>query len=461
MTNSNDRWKIFFQTFQESISPEKLVSDALISSEMGDAFDLLTVGKNALQMYLGGCRYHKSSLSSLVISPDYFESIPFSEKNGQQSDIVQLELMQTANMPNMVQFKQNLHEKTVFVYSNHPIPASGSFFAGKKAIEWLEAPRDGKQLVVCISGGTSALLACPPDGISPEEKSFVHLLLVSSGVNITKINTVRRHLSKVKGGRLFRIASKKYSKILVLALSDVPGDSLSDIGSGPFSPDQTTYSDALDIAMSIEKFPQNSLQYLKDGMAGKHPETLKLNEALEYNCTLEQKVIAGSDYVTEIAGKLFSELFEKSETIFMKIPNSQSAFFAAVERVFKTYTRNFIIIASGECEVKIPDDVKPGKGGRASHLLLALAIELHRKQIKFDLAVIATDNRDGNSQQAGGFISDSDFETFPFFAAEAIESLTLYDSASFLFKYDRFFSVSQKQNTGGNFADILLLRKVF
>ena len=133
--------------------------------------------------------------------------------------------------------------------AGHPIPDEKGVAATKQAISLL-GNGDRQTLVLClISGGGSALLAAPCSGITLGEKQQVTGLLLKAGANIHELNTVRKHISAIKGGRLAEIAYP--SKIISLILSDVIGDSLDVIASGPTSPDETTFRDALNV---IEKY---------------------------------------------------------------------------------------------------------------------------------------------------------------------------------------------------------------
>ncbi|MBF0546044.1 MAG: DUF4147 domain-containing protein [Candidatus Riflebacteria bacterium] len=480
-----------------------------------------------------------------------------------------------ANQPCNVSFSP----KTIFLKGSHPIPDNNSFRAGEKALKWLKKPEFSKEkfnqstsefpserihgnltdgivvpfaksghslfsrkfggvpsslevvsaqllpgdgnisdtLVVCISGGSSAILAYPRFGISKKEKELVHSSLISSGLRIHKINTVRRHLSKIKGGGLFKVASKHYSRIFVLALSDVSGNSFSDIGSGPFSADPTTFEEAFEIARKVEDFPELPLAFLKEGVLGKHFETLKIADLSKRpKELLFEQIIADSNFTKEVAKKLLFDdpataidldLTGQIDTFFETIVSSFRNLGNAVASVvsngsstqapradelqgevlknvsggtlderkpppisskeirkiqpvyaqtLQTFTRDRWILGCGECEIKIPKGTKVGKGGRASHLVVNLALKLFESGKKFDVAVIATDGNDGNSNLGGGFLSNEDLEKIGIEKARA--SINCFDSASFLKKIDRHFSTDLRSANGSNFADLLILR---
>ncbi len=128
-----------------------------------------------------------------------------------------------------------------WIESSHPFPDARSQAAGERAIALAERVHSGDALVILLSGGASALMAAPIDGISLADKIETTKLMMTSGADIHALNTVRRHLSKVKGGRL---AAACVGTTVTLAISDVVGDDLNAIGSGPGVPDATTWADA-------------------------------------------------------------------------------------------------------------------------------------------------------------------------------------------------------------------------
>jgi len=163
--------------------------------------------------------------------------------------------------------------------AGHPIPDSNGFAATAKILA-IAADASENDLVICLlSGGGSALLADFPEGSSPEEMIMVNDLLIRSGADIREINAVRKHLSKIKGGHL---AKTVYPATLVsLILSDVIGDPLDVIASGPTVPDTSTFDDALNVIENYhltDSMPQKIMCFLKEGSRGIHPETPKYGD---------------------------------------------------------------------------------------------------------------------------------------------------------------------------------------
>ena len=142
----------------------------------------------------------------------------------------------------------DLPSSVEWIESSHPFPDARSEAAGNRAIAVAQGVHSGEALVILLSGGASALMAAPIDGISLADKIDTTRLMMASGADIHALNTVRRHLSRVKGGRL---AAACVGTTVTLAISDVVGDDLHAIGSGPGVPDATTWADA---AAALDRF---------------------------------------------------------------------------------------------------------------------------------------------------------------------------------------------------------------
>jgi glycerate-2-kinase len=152
--------------------------------------------------------------------------------------------------------------------------------AFREALAWVAELRPEDVLVVLLSGGASSLLSCPAAGLSLAELAETTRLLLAGGADIEQTNAVRKHLSALAGGQLARLASAR--RIHVLVVSDVPGDRLDVIGSGPFAPDPTSYGDAL-AALSArgiaERVPPRVREHLAAGARGERAETPKPGDA--------------------------------------------------------------------------------------------------------------------------------------------------------------------------------------
>ncbi len=163
-----------------------------------------------------------------------------------------------------------------FAAAGHPVPDIFSLAAAREILSLLERARKGDLVVALVSGGGSAMLSAPAAGITMEEKAETFRFLLRAGADIASFNTVRKHLSEVKGGLLARAAQPAI--VWALLLSDVPDDDPSVIASGPFSPDLTTYADAIGVLERYGIFyavPSTVRRHLAEGAAGTFPETPK------------------------------------------------------------------------------------------------------------------------------------------------------------------------------------------
>jgi hydroxypyruvate reductase len=161
-----------------------------------------------------------------------------------------------------------------FVAAGHPVPDIFSLAAAREILSVTERAGNGDLVVALVSGGGSAMLSSPAAGITMEEKAETFRLLLRTGADIASFNAVRKHLSEVKGGLLARAAQP--STVWALLLSDVPGDDPSVIASGPFSPDPTTFGDAIGVLERYGIFyavPSAVRRHLSEGASGALPET--------------------------------------------------------------------------------------------------------------------------------------------------------------------------------------------
>ncbi len=171
-------------------------------------------------------------------------------------------------------------KRVLVTEASHPIPDDAGIEGTKKILSILRRADQNDLVIVLISGGGSALMPLPASGISLADKQKITSSLLRSGASIHEINAVRKHLSAVKGGQLLRHINKS-SSLLSLILSDVIGDDLEIIASGPTYPDSSTFGDALNILRKyrIEE-PVAAIQYITRGAKGKIDETPKPQEEL-------------------------------------------------------------------------------------------------------------------------------------------------------------------------------------
>lgn len=291
--------------------------------------------------------------------------------------------------------------------AGHPLPDQ----AGLKATEELMGQVKGfdtHTLGVClISGGGSALLVAPYPGISLEEKIRTTDLLLKAGADIDALNTVRKHLSSVKGGRLAEMAYPGTLRSLIL--SDVIGDKLDVIASGPTAPDRSTYQEALAVLRRYvpeEKFPASVLKVLSRGAAGQIAETPKHGSPIFQR--VENRIIGSNQTALEAAGNRASRLGYETTVLSNEIQGEAREAgrrLAARALEFKRArgsgrSGKVCLLSGGETTVTVKG---AGKGGRNMELALAFAMEIDRIA-GITLLSAGTDGTDGPTEAAGALV---------------------------------------------------------
>jgi hydroxypyruvate reductase len=270
--------------------------------------------------------------------------------------------------------------------SGHPKPDQTSVKAAKEVTKFLQNRRDGELVIFLVSGGGSSLLAIPDD-IILDDKIYVTDLLLKSGATIQEFNCIRKHLSKIKGGRL--VENIKCDGI-GLVMSDVEGDDLSSIASGTTYMDNTTFLDALNIINKYKlknKIPLEILQRLEDGFKGKIPETPK-------NAKIENYVIANNKDCLKAMESKAKEFGYKVKTIQV---------FGNIKDATKTIMENIsdeqksCLIFGGETTVEV---IGKGSGGRNQELVLRILKNAQNLK-KIIISSMGTDGIDGSTFFAG------------------------------------------------------------
>lgn len=277
--------------------------------------------------------------------------------------------------------------------------------AGVTEMLRLLASAGPEDVAICLlSGGGSALLPAPAEGITLAEKLAVTKLLHRSGATIDEMNCVRKHLSAVKGGGL--AAAFRGRRLLSLIISDVVGDPLDVIASGPTAPDPSQYANALLVLEKyalLETAPSAVIRYLNDGAAGLHPETVKVCPA-----NVSNRVI-GSNRIALDAAKLSAEgmgyrvldlgAFIEGET--REVAVVVAGVVRSIQRDRAPVARPICILLGGETTVTLGD--AKGKGGRNQEFVLALLDKLSQTSLLEGVTALSggTDGEDGPTDAAG------------------------------------------------------------
>ena len=300
-----------------------------------------------------------------------------------------------------------LTQRIEIVEAAHPVPDAAGLAAAQRIMAMTQG-LTANDLVIClISGGGSALLTLPVEGLSFADKQRINQELLNSGANIGEMNCVRKHLSQIKGGRL--AAACAPARVVTLTISDVPGDDPSIIASGPTVPDASTCADALQILQRYNiAVPAPVRGMLESGAL----ETPKLGDArfnghaVHMTATPQQSLEAAAQ-VVRAAGLHAYILSDEMEGESREVGKVQAALARAAARGTGAFQKPCVILSGGETTVTIrprkPEQAK-GRGGRAGEFCLGLAQALQGMPKVYALAA-DTDGIDGVEDNAGAFVS--------------------------------------------------------
>ncbi|MFX0002128.1 MAG: glycerate kinase [Promethearchaeota archaeon] len=349
-------------------------------------------------------------------------------------------------------------------FASHPIPNESGLRGTLSMVEFIENSSENDLFICLISGGGSALLPLPKKGINLTDLKEVNSLLLSSGASIQEINTIRKHLSDFKGGNLAKkIYNSSRATLISLIISDVVGDNLDSIASGPTVPDKTTFKDALEIIKKynlLRKIPISVKKYLEKGLSDKTLETPKANDLCFKN--VHNYLIGSVIYAAqEVKSFLTNEGF-KVDYFSTEIVGEAREFGKSLFKIITDYVQDDLsinksqrkaLIGTGELTVTIKGK---GIGGRNQEMLLSFLNNIKDKKLDYNFLIIGVnlDGIEGNSKAMGALIDNYvflqviskniDLETF----------LTNNDSNNF-FKKIRTEIISGP--TGCNVNDLLLI----
>ena len=299
-----------------------------------------------------------------------------------------------------------LKQRIEVIEAAHPVPdAAGLVAAGR--IMALTQGLTQDDLVLClISGGGSALLTLPADGLTLEDKQRINQTLLTSGANIAEINCVRKHLSRIKGGRLARACFP--APVVTLAISDIPGDDPATIASGPSLADSTTCAQALSILKRYNiAIPDPIADHLGAGAleTPKPGDPLLARNQVHLIATPQQSLDAAAA-AARSAGLAAYILSDEMEGEAREVGKVQAALARAVANKGQPFARPCVILSGGETTVTLhpqPPGSAPGRGGRAGEFCLGLALSLQGQAGVYALAA-DTDGIDGVEDNAGAWV---------------------------------------------------------
>lgn len=289
------------------------------------------------------------------------------------------------------------------IEAGHPVPDSAGELAASEILNRVSELGPDDLLITLISGGGSSLLSLPVESVSMADLKKVTSSLLRSGAPITEMNIVRKHLSRIQGGRL---AAACKAPVLTLIISDVTGDDPSAIASGPTCADPSTYQDALDVLTRFNvDAPHAVLAHLQAGNAGQIEETPKPGDTTVAHA--ENKVIATAHQCLQVAADFFRAAGITPVVLGDTVTGEASEVakvYAALVREIRAHNQPFkppvALISGGECTVTVRGN---GRGGRCAEFLTSLAVELEGMPNVYALAA-DTDGIDGTEDNAGALL---------------------------------------------------------
>ncbi len=406
-----------------AVNPRHLTASALATWTAGievRSVDVIAIGKAAAGMVQGaGDALGRAVRSGIVIAPD-----------------------PVADLPGGV---------TAFV-GGHPMPNAEGERGARAVIELLREPARGRRTLVLISGGASSLMTLPREGLTLDDVIATSRALMAAGADITELNCVRKHLDQLKGGQLAQVAAG--AAIRTLVLSDVIGDPLDVIGSGPLVPDPTTYDDAIGVLRKRGVWgllPEAVREHLLAGARGEHPETPKAGDPCFARIDID---VIGNNAVA-VQGAAAEARRRGFEVEIVATPISGEARVAGEEFARKALdllkrkgrSRHLCLIGGGETTVTVTGS---GLGGRNLEFAAAAALSIDGMN-GVAIGSVGTDGRDGPTDAAGAVVDGRSAERARAAETDLAKHLVNNDT---LIALDRAGAVLVTGATGTNVMDI-------
>lgn len=354
---------------------------------------------------------------------------------------------------------RNLNGRIIAFHTGHPSPDWEGVKASRYVMKSVES-MDSDELLLClISGGASAMLPAPAAGITLADKRMITQRLIRSKASIHEVNTVRRHLSELKGGQLAEKCPA--GQIISLIISDVPGNTLSDIGSGLTAPDPTTFQDAINVLREFGLWgsaPLNVKRHLNEGLFGHISETPK--QGAPAFRKVHNFIIAENNTACAAARDALKRRGVHT-TILTSSVNTEArtlgkllASVAGDSEVFgRTLKRPAALVIGGETTVEVKG---AGRGGRNQELPLA-AMDGIAGSDGTAIATLGTDGIDGNSPAAGAIVDGESLHRASRLRLSGREFMARNDSYTFFRKLGDNVTTGA---TGTNVGDVCILMRV-
>jgi hydroxypyruvate reductase len=341
------------------------------------------------------------------------------------------------------------------IEAGHPVPDETGEAAAKEILRRVGSLEPSDLLLALVSGGGSALLSLPDEGVGMDALKTTTKELLRSGAPIQEMNTVRKHLSAIQGGWL---AAACKAPVLALIISDVTGDDPTHIASGPCAPDPTTYSDALRVLDRYNVDPVTAVRnHLERGVRGEVPETPKPGDRIFFH--VENRVVATASQALRAA----QDFFHEHQVSTMILGDSVTGEAAEVAKAHGALARQIArhaepaklpvaLISGGECTVTVRGS---GRGGRCTEFLLSLALDLAGLP-KTHAIACDTDGIDGSEDNAGAVLSPDTLTRSARLGLDATRLLANNDSYGFFSKLDQLVVTGPTRTNVNDYRAILV-----
>ena len=339
------------------------------------------------------------------------------------------------------------------VEGGHPIPDSGSVEGAKEIVRTVKKAEENDLVIVCVTGGCTSLTMLPPEGITLEDVRIVSQLMLESGAPIEDMNTVRKHLSQVGGGKL-AILAHRAELVSLIVVDEVAG-----VPWGPTVPDTTSFSDVKRVLMRYGlwgKVPSSVRDYFE--RADMLQETPKAIDFERLRVKAQHVVLAENRMLCGAAERKATELGLSTATISTSIEGEArdvGVVFASIAREIEKNGGPFkppcLLVAGGETTVTIRD--AHGDGGRNQELTLAAALKIAGSK-KITIASIGTDGTDGPTDIAGAIVDGYTLERSEGVKVDPVERLEKHDSSNV---FRKLGDAVYTNNTGTNLMDLIVM----
>ena len=285
------------------------------------------------------------------------------------------------------------------IEASHPVPDAAGLVASNRLLKTVSGLSENDLVVAVISGGGSALLPAPPDGVSLADEIAMNEVLLASGAPISAMNSVRKQVSRIKGGRL---AQRAYpAKVLSLIVSDIPGDNPAHVASGPTVPDGGTLSEARDIVARYNmQLPASIIEHLNRELSdAPDPDDPKLAQNQRHIIASARVSLQAAQASAKEQGIPTVILSDSIEGETREIGRMHAAIAREVLAMDQPFKKPVLLLSGGETTVTLNGD---GKGGPNSEFLLSLALEIDGFDNIYALSA-DTDGIDGSQDNAGAY----------------------------------------------------------